>query len=193
MGGLEVCGACNKRANEVADELIGKDFLMRFLRALYEIRDRHGKRPSPPVFALRLPHGGVVEATLHKDRPTFRAGMPPSVAESLRLDDLTDQEGLRHIFAEALGGERAADRRSLELAQVAPGARNAPRRVVALHDHCSAVPALTKSVSCDIEPEVSISAARMQHCREARAGGSRLLLGAVAVGQSNVVVDLLCV
>jgi HNH endonuclease len=115
-----VCGECNERANEVADELVGKDFLVRFLRAVYEVPDRYGKRPSPPVFSLRLPPGGVVKATLHVGGPTFEAGLPSSVAESLALEDPTDQERLKRIFAQALGAEEpTADQGSLELARAA--------------------------------------------------------------------------
>lgn len=100
----KVCRRCNERANEVADELIAKDFLVRFLRARYRIPDRYGKHPSPPVVALRLNGGGVIKATLNTDGPTFDAGVPPSVAEALELASSADQESLRRIFTEALRG-----------------------------------------------------------------------------------------
>jgi hypothetical protein len=116
-----VCGDCNSRANQVTDELIAKDFLVRFLRAVFEIPDRHGNRLSPPVFSLRLAGGGVVNATLHEGRPTFEAHVPASVAEALDLGtDWRDQERLGAVVAAAFEGEAAGLQwESLTLARVA--------------------------------------------------------------------------
>lgn len=114
-----VCEACNRRANEVADELIGKDFLVRYLRAAYAIPDRYGKPPRPPVFTLRLSSGGIVKATLDAQGVRYEAGLPPATAAALALDDLTDQRRLEQIFNEALTGESPDEQRSLELARQA--------------------------------------------------------------------------
>jgi hypothetical protein len=69
-----VCAACNERANEVADELIGKDFLVRFLRSFYAIADRYGKRP--PRRSSRSgcrPAGSSRPRCTTTDRPSRRA------------------------------------------------------------------------------------------------------------------------
>lgn len=114
-----VCEACNLRANEVADELIGKDFLVRYLRAAYAIPDRYGKPPRPPVFTLRLASGGIVKATLDAEGVRYEAGLPPASAAALELDDPTDQGRLEQIFNEALAGETSDEQRTLELARQA--------------------------------------------------------------------------
>lgn len=116
----KVCRTCNERANAVADELVGKDFLVLFLRARYGIVDRYGTRPPPPVYSLRLAGGGVVTARLDPDGLAFDAGLPPSVAESLSVDGATDQPRLRRIFADALGSELPeGHHESLELSRIA--------------------------------------------------------------------------
>jgi hypothetical protein len=114
-----VCAACNERANEVADELVGKDFLVRFLRALYEIPDRYGNSPAPPVFPVKL-SSGVIKVTLHEDGPKFAARVPPAVAAELALDDLGDQDRLRRIVADELRetGEQV-NGESLQIARIA--------------------------------------------------------------------------
>jgi hypothetical protein len=61
MGGAwvdhSVCETCNGRANENADILIAQDFLIRFLRAMYEIPDRNNTIPKPPVIAVPVSGG----------------------------------------------------------------------------------------------------------------------------------------
>jgi hypothetical protein len=106
MGGSwidhSVCKACNDLANENADILISQDFLVRFLRAMYEIPDRNNTIPKPPVIAVPV-SGGVIKMTLTKTGPTFAAGLPGSAIEKLALDDPTDQGRLREIVNAALG------------------------------------------------------------------------------------------
>ncbi len=92
---------------------------MRFLRSRYGIRDRYGKRPAPPVVAIRLGGGGVVRATLNQAGPTFDLAGPRHVAEELQGAGTPDQSRLRRILAEAIGDPDAADREALELAQSA--------------------------------------------------------------------------
>jgi hypothetical protein len=114
-----VCRSCNARANEVADRLISHDFLVRFLRAQYEVPDRYGKAPPPPVITARLSSGGVMKATLHPDGPSFSAGVPPAVAQALDLVG-GDQERLRQVFASAAGAsDAAASQESLDVARLA--------------------------------------------------------------------------
>jgi hypothetical protein len=116
-----VCQACNRRANAVADELVGKDFLMRYMRARYRVPDRYGKVPKPPVFAIRLSGGGVVNATLSEEGPRFKAGLPASVAERLALSDPDDQALLARIAEQALDAANGSNGQidSLELAKAA--------------------------------------------------------------------------
>lgn len=104
----QVCKNCNRIANRVADELVSKDPLVRFLRAGYGIPDRYGRRPPPPIFPVKLVGGGVIKAVLHRDGPTFEAGMPPSMADRLLPTDRNDQMRLREIVEEALGAATAS-------------------------------------------------------------------------------------
>ncbi|UUY01732.1 HNH endonuclease [Svornostia abyssi] len=121
-----VCRQCNERANQVADEWISKDFLTRFLRARYSVRDRYGKAPEPPVVALRLNRGGVVRATLRDSGPTFDVAAPRDVIDALNLSSPADQGPLRRVFAEALGDPDAAEHEALELAQAAQASATPP-------------------------------------------------------------------
>lgn len=107
-----VCGQCNARANDVADRLVAQDFLVRFLRSHYEVADRYGRVPSPPVVAARLESGGVVKATLGNSGPTFKAGVPADVADSLQLGTPDAEGRLRELFARGHGaasGDEAGD------------------------------------------------------------------------------------
>jgi hypothetical protein len=119
-----VCASCNDLANRLADELISKDFLVRFLRAFYEIPDRYGRRPDPPVVTLPLNAGGVVKATLRADGPVFEAAVPPSVATELDLEDRWDQTRIREILREPL--RALGDEQSLGLARVGQTAATPP-------------------------------------------------------------------
>jgi hypothetical protein len=114
-----VCRECNVRANDVADKLIGRDFLVRFMRSLYGIPDRYGNAPPPPVFAVRL-SGGVVNVTLQENGPTFEAEVSPALAAELRLHDPSDQERLRGIVTDALQKQSAeSGSESLAVARIA--------------------------------------------------------------------------
>lgn len=120
----EVCRNCNAIANRVADELVSKDPLVRFLRMRYDIPDRYGKRPRPPIFPIKL-DGGVVKALLHEHGPTFEAGMPPSVADRLVLANSHDQVRLREIVDEVLG-TATSSAGSIGLARIAQKSATPP-------------------------------------------------------------------
>ncbi len=112
MGGSwidhSVCELCNGRANENADILITQDFLIRFLRAMYEIPDRNNTIPKPPVVAVPV-GGGVIKVTLTKAGPTFVTGLSASAIDELSLEDPTDQDRLRCIVDAALGASEWDD------------------------------------------------------------------------------------
>jgi hypothetical protein len=97
-----VCGSCNTQANRVGDELIAHDFLIRLLRSRYEVKDRNGKIPNPPVIPIKIRAGGVVKVTLGATGPVFQAGLPPTVSERLGLEDPNDQAQLQAIVDESL-------------------------------------------------------------------------------------------
>jgi hypothetical protein len=99
----QVCGDCKTAANRVADELIAKDSLVRFLRNVYRIPDRRGQ--SPPAFAFSAPlsGGGAVRITLADGGPTFEAAMSSTMMEGLGLRDPADQIALAELASEALG------------------------------------------------------------------------------------------
>jgi hypothetical protein len=107
-----VCGRCNTIANDAADALISQDFLVRFLRSFYEIPDRNGKIPCPPMIPVPA-GGGVIKVALGKDGPVFTAGLPSSAFEELALDNPNDVERLREIVDEALGPGHSPDEHEL--------------------------------------------------------------------------------
>jgi hypothetical protein len=122
LGGVwvdpQACDACNARANQVADELIARDPLVAFLRCAYDIRGRYGAAPPPCRFSVDVPEGGVVHVTLHEHESSFELAMPPSVAESLGLQDASN-ERLRRLVAELLHLDGEATFDSLVAAQAA--------------------------------------------------------------------------
>jgi hypothetical protein len=115
----QVCGDCNTAANRVADELIAKDSLVRFLRNVYRIPDRRGQ--SPPAFAFSAPlsGGGAVRITVADGGPTFQAAMSSTMMQGLGLRDPADQIALAELAAEALGVDHGVVSDSLGLARAA--------------------------------------------------------------------------
>ena len=101
LGGVwitdEVCDSCQRRANEVADHLIAKDFLVQFLRSAYQIPDRTGRAPLPPRFTVPLPQdqSGAVMVTVETDGAKLDGKMSPTVAALLELQGETTQDEAR--------------------------------------------------------------------------------------------------
>lgn len=101
LGGVwtteDVCDSCQRRANEVADHLVAKDFLVQFLRSAYEIPDRTGRAPLAPRFAIPLPDGqrGSVIVTVEGDGAKLEGKMSPAVAALLQLEGKTRQDEVR--------------------------------------------------------------------------------------------------
>jgi hypothetical protein len=98
----EVCDACQKRANAVADQLIIKDFLVVFLRAAYQIGDRNHRVPLAPRFAVPLDEGGAVKVTLEAEGTQLEGCTSPAVAALLGIhgESATDQERLRDLVGD---------------------------------------------------------------------------------------------
>jgi Acetamidase/Formamidase family len=98
----DVCDSCPKRANEVADRLITKDFLVLFLRAVYEIGDRNGDVPLSPRFKVPLHEGGVVKVTLQGGAAILEGATSPAVAALLGLkgESEQDQQRLRELVGD---------------------------------------------------------------------------------------------
>ena len=96
----DVCDSCQVRANEVADHLITKDFLVVFLRSAYQVGDRYHRVPLPPRFAVPLDEGGVVKVTLESKGAVLEGATSPAVAALLGLkgESEQDQERLRELF-----------------------------------------------------------------------------------------------
>jgi hypothetical protein len=113
MGGTwidhRVCGACNKHANLIGDELIAHDFLIRLLRSRHQVPDRNNNIPKPPVIAVPVNSGGVVKVALTATGPKYHAGMPPSAIERLELEGPTDQKRLSAIVESMLAPLRSPD------------------------------------------------------------------------------------
>jgi hypothetical protein len=97
-----VCDACQVRANQVADELVIKDFLVVFLRATYEIGDRNHRIPSAPRFEVRLDEGGAVRVTLEAEGAQLEGLTSPAVAALLGIQggSATDGERLRELVGD---------------------------------------------------------------------------------------------
>lgn len=97
-----VCDACQTRANHVADQLIIKDFLVAFLRAAYEIRDRNHRVPLAPKFEVRLDEGGAVGVTLEGEGARLEGLTSPAVAALLGIQGKSelDQERLRELVGD---------------------------------------------------------------------------------------------
>lgn len=95
----DVCDSCQGRANEVADHLITKDFLVVFLRSAYQVGDRNHRVPPPPRFAVPLDEGGVVKVTLESEGAVLEGATSPAVAALLGLkgESEQDQERLREL------------------------------------------------------------------------------------------------
>lgn len=100
----QVCDACQSRANEVADQLIVKDFLVMFLRAAYQVGDRHHRVPLPPRFEVPLDEGGVVKVTLESEGTVLEGATSPAVAALLGSQGRSDrdQDRLRELVGEDL-------------------------------------------------------------------------------------------
>jgi HNH endonuclease/SEC-C motif len=98
----KVCDDCQKQANEVADHLINKDFLVVFLRSAYGIADRSGHVPLPPRFNVPLEGAGVVKVTLESAGAVLQGATSPVVAALLGLkgESEQDQERLRELVGE---------------------------------------------------------------------------------------------
>jgi hypothetical protein len=97
-----VCDACQIRANQVADQLIIKDFLVVFLRAAYQIGDRDHRVPLAPRFAVPLNEGGVVKVTLEAEGTRLEGCTSPAVAALLDIEgeSARDQERLRELIGD---------------------------------------------------------------------------------------------
>jgi hypothetical protein len=97
-----VCDDCQSRANDVADHLINKDFLVVFLRSAYQIKDRKGHVPLPPRFDVPLEGAGVVKVTLESGGAVLQGATSPAVAALLGLQGESehDQERLRELVGE---------------------------------------------------------------------------------------------
>lgn len=92
----DVCDGCQKRANEVADELVIKDFLVVFLRAAYGIGDRDRDVPLPPRFHVPLDSGdGTVKVTVRQEGVTLEGAMSSAAAELLGLEGESENDRAR--------------------------------------------------------------------------------------------------
>ncbi len=98
----QVCDACQERANQVADQLIIKDFLVLFLRAAYQIGDRNHRVPLAPRFEVPLDEGGVVKVTLESEGTHLEGATSPAVAALLDIqgESAWDQERLRELVGD---------------------------------------------------------------------------------------------
>jgi hypothetical protein len=98
----EVCNSCQTRANQVADELIIKDFLVVFLRAAYGIGDRKNRVPPAPYFTLPIGQGGAVKVTVEGEGAELTGLISPAVAALLGLEGESgeDQARLRELVGE---------------------------------------------------------------------------------------------
>jgi len=100
----DVCDDCQKRASEVADELVIKDFLVVFLRAAYGIGDRDRDVPLPPRFHVPLDSGdGTVKVTVHGEGVTLDGAMSPAAAALLGLEG--ESEADRDRLQELVGDD----------------------------------------------------------------------------------------
>lgn len=97
-----VCDSCQGRANDVADRLITRDFLVMFLRSVYRVADRVGDVPLPPRFTVPLDGGGVVKITLMSEGSVLEGATSPAVAALLGLKGQSDQdqERLRELIGD---------------------------------------------------------------------------------------------
>jgi hypothetical protein len=91
----DVCDSCQVRANEVADHVITKDFLVVFLRSAYQVGDRYHRIPPAPRFAVPLDEGGVVKVTLDSEEAVLDAATSPAVAALLGLKGESEQDQRR--------------------------------------------------------------------------------------------------
>ena len=98
----EVCDACQERANQVADQLIVKDFLVLFLRAAYQIGDRDHRVPLAPRFEVPLDEGGVIKVTLEAEGTQLEGCTSPAVAALLDIESESarDQKLLRELVGD---------------------------------------------------------------------------------------------
>jgi HNH endonuclease/SEC-C motif len=98
----QVCDACQERANEVADQLIVKDFLVVFLRAAYQVGDRNHRVPLAPRFEVPLDGGGVVKVTLDSEGTRLEGATSPAVAALLGIQGASarDQDRLRELVGD---------------------------------------------------------------------------------------------
>ncbi|HEV7751798.1 MAG TPA: SEC-C metal-binding domain-containing protein [Baekduia sp.] len=98
----QVCDDCQARANEVADQLIIKDFLIVFLRAAYRVGDRSHRVPLAPRFAVPLDEGGVVKVTLEAEGTRLEGCTSPAVAALLGIQggSAQDQDRLRDLVGD---------------------------------------------------------------------------------------------
>jgi hypothetical protein len=98
----DVCDSCQARANEVADHLIAKDFLVVFLRRAYQVGDRRHRVPRAPRFAVPLDEGGAVKVTLESEGSVLQGATSPVVAALLGLKGQSeqDQERLRELVGD---------------------------------------------------------------------------------------------
>jgi hypothetical protein len=121
----DVCDACQERANQVADELIVKDFLVVFLRAAYEIGDRYHRVPSAPRFEVTLDEGGAVRVTLEADGAQLEGLTSPAVAALLGIqgESARDQERLCELVGDDV---RAKLQDPVELARARQVERTPP-------------------------------------------------------------------
>lgn len=98
----KVCDDCQKTANQVADHLIVKDFLVLFLRSAYQVGDRHHRVPLAPRFQVPLDEGGVVTVTLEAEGTRLEGCTSPAVAALLGIEggSAGDQERLRELVGD---------------------------------------------------------------------------------------------
>jgi len=121
----KVCDACQERANQVADQLIIKDFLVLFLRAAYQIGDRNHRVPLAPRFEVPLDEGGVVKVTLEAEETQLEGCTSPAVAALLGLqgESARDQDLLRDLVGDDV---RARLQDPVELARARQVERTPP-------------------------------------------------------------------
>jgi hypothetical protein len=97
-----VCDDCQKTANQVADHLIIKDFLVLFLRSAYQVGDRNHRVPLAPRFEVPLAEGGVVKVTLGAEGTRLEGCTSPAVAALLGIEGESagDKERLRQLVGD---------------------------------------------------------------------------------------------
>ena len=97
-----VCDDCQTTANQLADHLIVKDFLVLFLRSAYQVGDRHHRVPLAPRFHVPLEEGGVVTVTLEAEGTRLEGWTSPSVAALLGIEgeSAVDQKRLRELVGD---------------------------------------------------------------------------------------------